>query len=81
MKQQFFEAQKKYMAMFAEWQEIKNENKIVTLCVLHLALQIAIFPDGTGEVTSNILIADKGIMISEYLVFQLSSVRVITGNR
>lgn len=59
----------------------KNGNIIVTLCVNHLALQIAIFPNGTGEMTSNILIADKRIMISEYLVFQLSSVRVITGNR
>lgn len=82
LKQQLFEAQWRKIAIFAGWQEIKkNENIIVTLCVNHLALQIAIFPNGTGEMTSNILIADKRIMISEYLVFQLSSVCVITGNR
>ena len=81
LKLELFEAQRNYLAIFAEWQEMKNENKIVTLCVLHLAPQIAISPNGTGEETSNILIADKGIMISEYLVFQLSSVCVITGNR
>ena len=72
---------KKYSYIRRMARNKKNENIIVTLCVNHLALQIAIFPNGTGEMTSNILIADKRIMISEYLVFQLSSVCVITGNR